>query len=830
MAVNLASNLHPKIAKHIDDRFSVPTINDIDSNGPLFPGMFRYVTSEDNIYKRKSNGTWELFGAGVKGDKGEKGDTGPTPSISIGEVVQGTQASVSITGTPASPILNFVLVKGDEGSVGPQGDRGERGFGLDIEYRGTFSSKALRDDTNTEVGDTYMVEEAGHEYHGYAFFYNGNGEWSAPVRVLGDQGWTPVHGLVSVGEGIYMVLTGFTGSVGNPPIDTSVTYYVTTTGYSTDISNAVNLRGTKGDPGIQGAQGIKGATGNPGYTPVKDTDYFDGKSAYQIAVDLGYTGTQQEWVDSLKGDRGVDGLSAYEIWTLIGNTGTEYDYIDFLKGLSAYDVAVNNGFVGTEAEWLLSLKVPSQAISVTKAELDSLITNNSIVEGAMYLYNYIPTYTVYTGITISDTAASEPLLLRGVSSNTLSKFAISTKYTQDAIEYNYASNTIEYRRDMVKNIEAFYDWRHIKFRRFKVTGIYHHPTTLTTDTFSTTIVYGTVDATPTRYREYFVDFGNINHPINPKLTCTKGSSVVTRDLVKWNGTSIAVNELKTYLPNGKGLVYYSVSLDKYVVYPNNEFDAWAVGYYSWNNADYTMGNDTRLLVDSNDYQDFLTFNSADPLHMWDISLSKLTTNVVITPTGATNEVYDVTLDGVINSSLIPTGTMRGMNIGVNSHSILAKGNFFYNSWGNMFFNNLILAKDWFSLLCHGDGGEGYSNKNSIFATKVIFELQARMMTSTTLRFVDYPNWELQYMDLGKCIGTIINVRNAAWHTQMENLINKSFELSSNINGTRFIGNDKTSHGTTAAYRNFNEDLTRKVMIYDGTTFTEVGFITDGTAY
>lgn len=51
-----------------------------------------------------------------------------------------------------------------------------------------------------------------------------------------------------------------------------------------------------------------------------------GKSAYDIAVKNGYTGTEEEWLESLQGD------------TI---------YTD-----SAYDLAVKYGFSGTEEEWL----------------------------------------------------------------------------------------------------------------------------------------------------------------------------------------------------------------------------------------------------------------------------------------------------------------------------------------------------------------------------------------------------------------------------------------------------------------------------------------------
>lgn len=75
----------------------------------------------------------------------------------------------------------------------------------------------------------------------------------------------------------------------------------------------------------------------------------DGKSAYEIAVDNGFEGTEIEWLAFLKGekgDTGADGAQGSKGDT--GATGAD--------GKSAYEVAVSNGFTGTESEWLLSLK------------------------------------------------------------------------------------------------------------------------------------------------------------------------------------------------------------------------------------------------------------------------------------------------------------------------------------------------------------------------------------------------------------------------------------------------------------------------------------------
>ena len=90
------------------------------------------------------------------------------------------------------------------------------------------------------------------------------------------------------------------------------------------------------------------------------------KSAYDIAVENGFEGTEAEWLESLKGEDGKDGedaysKSAYDIAVENGFVGTEAEWLASLKasgssnGKSSYELAVENGFVGTEKEWLDSL-------------------------------------------------------------------------------------------------------------------------------------------------------------------------------------------------------------------------------------------------------------------------------------------------------------------------------------------------------------------------------------------------------------------------------------------------------------------------------------------
>ena len=87
-------------------------------------------------------------------------------------------------------------------------------------------------------------------------------------------------------------------------------------------------------------------------------------SAYEIAVKNGFTGTEEEWLESLKGQDGASLhiTDIYNKWLADGNTGTFEQFITkyfsdtYFQGKSAYELAVEAGFEGTEEEWLASLK------------------------------------------------------------------------------------------------------------------------------------------------------------------------------------------------------------------------------------------------------------------------------------------------------------------------------------------------------------------------------------------------------------------------------------------------------------------------------------------
>lgn len=88
------------------------------------------------------------------------------------------------------------------------------------------------------------------------------------------------------------------------------------------------------------------------------------KSAYDIAVDNGFVGTEAEWLESLKGEDGKS-LHILDIYNAAVNDGYKGSLLEFvdvyfdgvnIEGKSAYDIAVEEGYEGSLEDWLNSLK------------------------------------------------------------------------------------------------------------------------------------------------------------------------------------------------------------------------------------------------------------------------------------------------------------------------------------------------------------------------------------------------------------------------------------------------------------------------------------------
>ena len=119
---------------------------------------------------------------------------------------------------------------------------------------------------------------------------------------------------------------------------------------------------------------------------------LDGKSAFEIAVEHGFVGTETEWLESLKGVDGKDGVNGKD--GCDGRNGADgLPGRDGIDGKSAYIIAVEHGFTGTENEWLQSLKGsdgkdginPDMSNYATKADIADLQEQIRQIFGISYI-------------------------------------------------------------------------------------------------------------------------------------------------------------------------------------------------------------------------------------------------------------------------------------------------------------------------------------------------------------------------------------------------------------------------------------------------------------
>lgn len=218
----------------------------------------------------------ELIGSMFVGPKGDKGDTGPAgpkgdkgdpgPAGTVGQ--QGATGPRGFTGETGP--------KGEKGDTGPQGIQGEQGI----------------QGIQGEKGDTGATGPQGEQ---------------GPVGPKGDKGDTGPQGERGPsGTGLNNRNSWVSGSTYSPDDyvfapasegSTDITMFicqasasfVSTTEPYDDTTNWVKFTAPKGADGTNGTNGV------------------DGKSAYEIAVADGYTGTETEWLASLVGPQGPQG-------------------------------------------------------------------------------------------------------------------------------------------------------------------------------------------------------------------------------------------------------------------------------------------------------------------------------------------------------------------------------------------------------------------------------------------------------------------------------------------------------------------------------------------
>ena len=264
---------------------------------------------------------------GAKGDQGEAGERGPQglqgpkgeQGIPGEQGIQGPIGPIGPKGETGSPGKDGLQgpkgEKGDPGEQGPQGLQGPAGIDGAKGEQGPqgLQGPAGKDGAKGEKGDPGIQGPIGPK---------GETGEQGPIGPQGLQGPKGDQGLKGdtglTGKSAYEIWL----SLGNEGSE------------SVFISSLKGSKGDKGEQGIQGLQGPKGDQGAPGVKGDKgDQGPIGPKGETGLTGAPGKDGAQgPQGIQGPKGDTGATGKSAYQIWIDQGNSGSESEFIASLKG------------------------------------------------------------------------------------------------------------------------------------------------------------------------------------------------------------------------------------------------------------------------------------------------------------------------------------------------------------------------------------------------------------------------------------------------------------------------------------------------------------------
>lgn len=284
---------------------------------------------------------------GGKGDPGKQGDTGV--GIQSIERVRGTGAP----GT--TDVYAITLTNGETATFtvynGADGEPGADGSSFIVSGRYDTLEDLLAAHPTGSEGEAWAVGSV--DDNDIYLWNTGTGTWDNVGSLQGPTGPAGADGLPALTYGGIVIFSSSRGEVMADLLGASVGLFRNNFNRSPQ-ANEVFIAPVQlfheseligNDAGLVGTYlGVFSVSGTSEenltrvnavlrtYAGVSGPPGEDGKSAYQIAADNGFTGTEEEWLASLKG---ADGAA--------GSAGTD--------GKTAYQYAVDGGYTGTEEEF-----------------------------------------------------------------------------------------------------------------------------------------------------------------------------------------------------------------------------------------------------------------------------------------------------------------------------------------------------------------------------------------------------------------------------------------------------------------------------------------------
>jgi len=252
-------------------------------------------------------------------------------------------------------------------------------------------------------------------------------------------------------------------------------------------------------------------------------------------------------------------------------------YLDENKDKITY---LNNSGSGFNTIQILE----SQIINTTYSQLSSSLSNGLLIPGQKYkITDYQTTYNMpEVTPTLLASGSIEPLIVTAMTSSSLESIAFSEQYPQDLIYYDIINNqTIIpgcnkgyiYRRiDTKQNNDICFDFRQVKFRRWKINITEEH-----------------ADGNAAYTKRTVIKKTNSND-IYVKLTNATGSF-----------DSYIYPNIEN--PSTNSSTYWDKISKNYITHPNHLNGV----YCSWSSSNLSVGNLT-FSVDSADYIDMYMFS------------------------------------------------------------------------------------------------------------------------------------------------------------------------------------------------------------------------------
>jgi hypothetical protein len=260
----------------------------------------------------------------------------------------------------------------------------------------------------------------------------------------------------------------------------------------------------------------------------------------------------------------------------------------------------------------------------TKESLDVLVDGSLLTPGGKYVLNdFVTIHNIpNSGGDVFTSGVVEPIELTANSVNTFHIEAKSLLHPKHELKFRYDLDTTEdglttrpgmilERYDPDKNTRVGEDYLQVRKRRWMITGKVYQPGVKVNDTNVTVTVNANVPGLGNQSR-YEVSFETMVHPSGPiTLTLQYNNGTIIKQLLYHLDQAVGASLPADYLSGKKGTIIYNPILDSFVLMGFTDIGAECIGQYlSITPNNFSIGHGgISFTVDSEDFQDFLMFNS-----------------------------------------------------------------------------------------------------------------------------------------------------------------------------------------------------------------------------